>query len=95
MTGRLLITDNRDELLQFLKQEEIFCGIHYHVPLHFQGVYRELGYKTDDFPVSERSASRILSLPVYPEQEQEKVNNIKNAFNEFVLTSANPSLASI
>ncbi len=88
-------TDKRDELLQSLKQKGIFCGIHYPVPLHFQGVYGELGYKAGDFPVSERLASRILSLPIYPELEKEDVNYIKNAFNEFVLTSMNPPIVSI
>jgi len=78
-------TDNRDELLQFLKQKEIVCGIHYPVPLHFQGVYRGLGYKAGDFPVSERLASRILSLPLYPELKKEEVRYVKNAFNEFVM----------
>ncbi len=88
-------TDNRDELLEFLKQKEIFCGIHYPIPLHFQGAYRELGYKAGDFPVAERSASRILSLPIYPELKEEEINYIKDALNEFVLTSSNPSLVSI
>ena len=88
-------TDNREELLEFLKQKEIFCGIHYPIPLHFQGAYRELGYKAGDFPVAERSASRILSLPIYPELKEEEINYIKDALNEFVLTSNNPSLVSI
>jgi len=88
-------TDNREQLLEFLKQKEIFCGIHYPIPLHFQGAYRELGYKAGDFPVAERSASRILSLPIYPELKEEEINYIKDALNEFVLTSNNPSLVSI
>jgi len=88
-------TDKRDELLEFLKQKEIFCGIHYPVPLHFQEVYIGLGYKAGDFPVSERLASRILSLPIYPELEKKEIRYIKNVFDEFVLTSINPSLVSI
>ena len=88
-------TDNRDELLQFLKRKEIFCGIHYPIPLHLQGVYRELGYKAGDFPVSERSASRILSLPIYPELKKEEIYYIKNAINEFVPITTSLPLASI
>ncbi|ODS33877.1 MAG: aminotransferase DegT [Candidatus Scalindua rubra] len=76
-------THNRDELLQFLKQREIFCGIHYPIPLHFQEAYKELGYKAGDFPVSERASSRILSLPIYPELEKEEISYVKNALNEF------------
>ena len=88
-------TDNRDELLQYMSQKEIFCGIHYPIPLHLQGAYRELGYKEGDFPVSERSASRILSLPVYPELKKEEIRYIKNAINEFVSITTSPPLASI
>lgn len=88
-------TDNRNEMLQFMKQKEIFCGIHYPVPLHFQGVYRDLGYKAGDFPVSERLSSRILSLPIYPELEREEINYIKNVINEFASTSTEQSLVSI
>ena len=88
-------TDNRDELLQFLKRKEIFCGIHYPIPLHLQGVYRELGYKAGDFTVSERSASRILSLPIYPELKKEEIYYIKNAINEFVSITTSTPLASI
>ena len=88
-------TDNRDELLQFMKQKEISCGIHYPVPLHFQEVYSELGYRAGDFPVSECSASRILSLPIYPELEKEGVDYIKKAFDEFVSISAGSPSVSI
>ena len=88
-------TDNRDELLQYMSQKEIFCGIHYPIPLHLQGAYRELGYKEGDFPVSERSASRILSLPVYPELKKEEIRYIKNTINEFVSITTSTPLASI
>ena len=88
-------TDKRDELLQYMSQKEIFCGIHYPIPLHLQGAYRELGYKAGDFPVSERSASRILSLPVYPELKKEEIRYIKNTINEFVSITTSTPLASI
>lgn len=88
-------TDNRDELLQFMSQKEIFCGIHYPIPLHLQGAYRELGYKSGDFPVSERSASRILSLPVYPELIKEEINYVKTVINEFMSITTSPPLTSI
>ncbi len=80
-------THNRGELLQFLKQRKIFCGIHYPIPLHFQGAYEELGYKAGDFPISERVASRILSLPIYPELEEEEINYVNNTLNEFFCES--------
>ncbi len=88
-------TDNRDELLQFMKRKEIFCGIHYPIPLHLQKAYNELGYKAGDFPVAERLASRILSLPAYPELKKEEINYIKIAINEFVSITTSSPLTSI
>ena len=88
-------TDNRDELLQYMSRKEVFCGIHYPIPLHLQGAYRELGYKAGDFPVSERSASRILSLPVYPELKEEEINYVKTVIKEFVSITTSLPLTSI
>ena len=60
-------TDRRDELAAHLDKNGIGNGVYYPVPLHLQPCYRDLGYKKGDFPVSERAASRILSLPMYAE----------------------------
>lgn len=67
-----LLTDRRDELMEFLKQRGIATIVYYPVPLHLQDVFRHLGYKEGDFPVSERVCKRILSLPVYSELTEEE-----------------------
>lgn len=59
-------TDNRDALRERLARTGIETGLHYPTPLHLQQAYRFLGYERGDFPVAERLASRILSLPMYP-----------------------------
>ena len=58
--------EDRDELIAKLGRENIGTGIHYPVPLHLQRAYSHLGYKEGDFPVSERLAKEIVSLPMYP-----------------------------
>jgi dTDP-4-amino-4,6-dideoxygalactose transaminase len=66
----------RDHVQQALKQANIQSGIHYPVPIHLQPAYSELGHRPGDFPVSERLAERILSLPMYAElteAQQERV----------------------
>jgi dTDP-4-amino-4,6-dideoxygalactose transaminase len=56
----------RDRVLAELNAAGIGAGIHYPVPVHAQGAYRQLGHVLGDFPVAERAAGRILSLPIYP-----------------------------
>jgi len=57
----------RDYIQKYLAEDNIATGLHYPLPLHLQKAYMNLGYKKGDFPVSEKVASEILSLPMYPE----------------------------
>lgn len=56
--------DRRDELQAYLKQCGIKTAIHYPIPIHLQPAARDLGHGKGDFPVTERQADRILTLPV-------------------------------
>ena len=56
--------DRRDELQAYLQGRGIKTAIHYPVPIHLQPAARALGHKKGDFPVTERQAERILTLPV-------------------------------
>jgi len=58
---------DREQLRTHLAAAGIGTGIHYPIPLHLQKAYRALGYCKGDFPVTERVAAEILSLPMYPE----------------------------
>jgi dTDP-4-amino-4,6-dideoxygalactose transaminase len=58
-------TRDRDQLKSYLTAGDIASRIHYPVPIHCQEAYRNLGYKSGDFPVTEEVASEILSLPMY------------------------------
>jgi dTDP-4-amino-4,6-dideoxygalactose transaminase len=68
----------RESVQQHLTSQGIGSGLHYPVPLHLQKAYAHLGYGAGSFPVSERVAEQILSLPMFPgitEQQQERVVN--------------------
>ena len=75
--------DKRDELKQHLENAGIGTAIHYPVPIHLMTVGRRLGYKPGDFPVTERLAGRILSLPIYPELTAAQLDEVADAILAF------------
>jgi dTDP-4-amino-4,6-dideoxygalactose transaminase len=56
----------RDELQAYLADTGIGTGIHYPIPLHLQTAYQKLGFQKEAFPISEKVATEILSLPMFP-----------------------------
>jgi len=69
-------TAARDALRDALNQSGIGTGLHYPLPLHRQKAYRHLPYGPGRFPVSERSAGEVLSLPMYPELTEEQIGEV-------------------
>ena len=68
--------ENRARLQQRLSDAGIGTGIHYPVALHLTKAYEALGHRLGDFPVAEKAAAHILSLPIFPgltSDQQEKV----------------------
>jgi dTDP-4-amino-4,6-dideoxygalactose transaminase len=60
-------TSDREGLMERLKRAGIGTGIHYPIPLHLQKAYAAMGYKIGDFPVTEKAAGEIVSLPMFPQ----------------------------
>ena len=77
-------TKNRDEFISELAKDEIFCGIHYPVPLHLQDAYRSLGYKKGDFPIAEKCCEQIVSLPMFPELTVEQIEYVAEKIKKIV-----------
>jgi dTDP-4-amino-4,6-dideoxygalactose transaminase len=78
---------DRHGLGEFLKAAGIGTGIHYPIPLHLQKAYSALGYRQGDFPVTERIAAEILSLPMYPQLTRADQENVVQSVKDF-LTAA-------
>ncbi|MBE3137495.1 MAG: DegT/DnrJ/EryC1/StrS family aminotransferase [Thermoplasmata archaeon] len=74
----------RDELIAYLKQQGIECGIHYPLPLHLQPAYTSLGFRKGQFPVSEQLAQEIISIPIYPELTNEQRQYVVDHIKKFV-----------
>jgi dTDP-4-amino-4,6-dideoxygalactose transaminase len=60
-------TADRDGMMNHLKKAAIGTGIHYPIPLHLQKAYSSMGYKAGDFPMCEKIAAEIVSLPMFPQ----------------------------
>jgi len=76
-------TQNRDALMKYLAGEGIYCGIHYPVPVHLQKAYSNSGIKKNELNVSERVASELLSLPMFPELSEQQQMQVKDKIREF------------
>lgn len=74
---------NREKLIDFLKEKEIFTNIHYPIPIHLQKAYSFLGYKKGDFPVTEGCMDEILSLPMFAELTEEEIKYTADCIKEF------------
>ena len=83
----------RDELGRYLNQVNIGTGIHYPVPLHLQKAYVDLGYAAGDFPVAERLAAQILSLPMYPELTEDQIRQVCAGVEAFCARRSGAPLA--
>ena len=68
--------DNREKVRSILKEKGIATGIHYPIPLHLQPAYRYLNHRAGDFPVAEKYAPQLLSIPLYPELTDAQVEYI-------------------
>ncbi len=68
-----LVGCDRDRVRQYLADRNIPSMIYYPVPLHLQKAYQDPRYKAGDFPVAERLASSVLSLPMHTELDEEQL----------------------
>lgn len=73
----------RDDLNKFLNEKGIATAIHYPVPLHLQPAFRYLGYREGDFPVAEKAANEVLSLPIQQDLTDEEIGYVIKNVRQF------------
>lgn len=78
-----VLCEKRDELVQYLADAGIHAQIHYPIPCHMAGCYKELGYKEGQFPVAEGYGKHEMSLPIYVGLTDEEINYIIETINSF------------
>lgn len=73
----------RDDLRSFLKEHGVGTEIYYPLPMHLQNCYKDLGHRKGSFPVSERAAEEVLSLPIYAELSQDQLSYVVKMIADF------------
>lgn len=74
---------SRDAFLDYLRENEIGAGVYYPKPLHLHQHFARMGYKPGDFPVAERSAQEVISLPAHPLLTAEEIDFIINKVRDY------------
>lgn len=73
----------RDALMEYLRENEIGTLIHYPIPPHLSKAYEYLGHKKGDFPITEKNADEVLSLPMYNGMTYDEQSQVISTINKF------------
>lgn len=75
-------SQRRDEVARALSNEKIGYGMHYPTPIHLMPAYAQLGFAHGSLPRTEQAASRVISLPCYPELTEEAISRVSTVVND-------------
>jgi len=91
--------EDRDGMMSQLKKAGIGTGIHYPIPLHLQKAYAAMHYRPGDFPVTEKAAAEIVSLPMFPQltapQQARVVEEVVSFTSRFTRKNAEADVTSL
>jgi dTDP-4-amino-4,6-dideoxygalactose transaminase len=76
-------TAHRDALQKHLDASAVQTNVHYPIPIHLSAAFKDLGYGVDDFPVTERLAKQMLSLPMYPELTESQIDRVVHEIKSY------------
>ena len=79
----VILVDQPNDLHEHLKSKNIFSGFHYPMPLHLQKAYAGMNLGKGSFPVTEKAASSLLSLPMFPELTKAEVEKVASEIKAF------------
>jgi dTDP-4-amino-4,6-dideoxygalactose transaminase len=74
-----VLAPKRQAVIDHLQAQKIQFGIHYPIPIHLTEAHADLGHRAGDFPHSEAIASKVLSLPMYPEMTAQQIETVSSA----------------
>lgn len=79
----VITVDDRDNVVRYLQEKNIFCGLHYPIPCHLQKAYGHLGYKKGNLPHAEYLAAHCISLPMFPELTNDELLFAIDTLNQY------------
>ena len=79
-----VLVDNRQHIQKTLSSMGIGTNIHYPIPVHLQKAYTDLGYKKGDFLVTENLSTKFLSLPMFPELNENQISETVKALRKAI-----------
>lgn len=79
----VLYCEERDELKKYLNQNGIETNIHYPIPIHRQKAYEKLGLKEGEFPLTERLAKCVISIPMYYGMTEQEIEYVIKVINDY------------
>ena len=82
-----LTNGKRDDMVKFLNENGVPCGVYYPIPLHSQNAYKRDEYKESDFKITNQISKEVFSLPMHSELDEEQQEYIADLVNQFVLKS--------
>lgn len=77
-------SEKRNQVQQSLLEKGIQTGIHYPYPIHLMSGYHFLGYQTGSLPVTEMLSDKVLSLPMFPELNEDSVSTVCQELNKLL-----------
>lgn len=79
----IIRTQKRDDLQRYLSENGINTGLHYPIPIHLQNAYKNLNLPNGDYPITEKVAQEILSLPMFPNLTVEQIEYVSEKVKNF------------
>jgi dTDP-4-amino-4,6-dideoxygalactose transaminase len=79
----IIRTQKRDELQKYLSENGISTGLHYPIPLHLQNAYKNFNLGNGNYPITEKVADEILSLPMFPQLTSEQIEYVTSKIKQF------------
>lgn len=75
--------ENRENFIQYMQNNGIETQIHYPIPPHLSKCYTYLGYRLNDFPITEKYSNHVVSLPTYDWMTTEEIEYVIKVINDY------------